>query len=345
MLLVIWASYGFRYSATPNPAASLNTKLQAALVIKARLIAENPALRPTAEQLAATPPGVVLRIILVLDDRHLLPQAWLNGLLYTYHTSLIRPAYLLGEISQTGWWYYFLLAMLFKTPLATLAATVAAGCVFAARRGPSSFNGAWATICLVVPAAIYFLAALRTNLNLGVRHVLPLYPFIFIASAIIFARAWQASRRLTSVVAAILLLLLALESLTTWPNYIAFFNYPAGGSRGGIRLLGDSNLDWGQDLPLLGKWQKEHPDRPIQLIYFGSAEPSIYLDAERIDPTKARLPPSPAVLAVSATYLQGLYIPEAHRSFYQSLRRREPTAVLGGTIYIFEPSPGNLSPP
>lgn len=67
-----------------------------------------------------------------------------------------------------------------------------------------------------------------------------------------------------------------LETLAGYPDYLAFFNLPSGGSRGGLSLLGDSNLDWGQDLPALADWQRQHPEPTLYLSYSGTADPAAY---------------------------------------------------------------------
>src|SRR5205823_1042556 len=140
---------------------------------------------------------------------------------------------------------------------------------------------------------------------------------------------------------------LAVETATAFPNYIPFFNVACGGARGGIKLLGDSNLDWGQDLPLLADWQRRHPDRELFLCYFGSAEPEYYgikytplpgSDAPR-DLTDAKFPNRPGVIAISATHLQGIYLDEPLRNAYSLLSKQTPLDVLGGTIYLFDYDP------
>src|SRR5205085_2245858 len=110
--------------------------------------------------------------VLFAESHRLLPQAWLYGLLYTYQSALMRDSFLLGKHSLTGWWYYFPLAMLFKTPLATLAAGGGAVVVFRATRRRDEQNthcapGSrwWMRLCLIVPVAIYGVAAVTSNLN------------------------------------------------------------------------------------------------------------------------------------------------------------------------------------
>ena len=141
----------------------------------------------------------------------------------------------------------------------------------------------------------------------------------------------------------VLALALAAESFRAFPNYIPFFNTAAGGTRGGIRWLGDSNLDWGQDLPLLAEWQHAHPDRELHLAYFGLADPAYYGIryhnapagyAFGSEPPATELPTS-GVLAVSASVLQGVNSTDLHGP-YVGFRERTPTQILGGTIYLFD---------
>ncbi|HMO25033.1 MAG TPA: hypothetical protein PKB10_02080, partial [Tepidisphaeraceae bacterium] len=149
-------------------------------------------------------------------------------------------------------------------------------------------------------------------------------------------------------------LLAGLESYASHPRQLAFFNLAARSFSDPIALLGDSNLDWGQDLPELARWHREHPDVPIYLSYWGTADPAHYgiryINASRgpQDGTRenfggymfgpAAIPyrePPPgqwAVLAISASHLQGIGIgPEV----YEFLRVTKPLTVLGDSIYLF----------
>jgi hypothetical protein len=133
-----------------------------------------------------------------------------------------------------------------------------------------------------------------------------------------------------------------IETLAVWPNYIAYFNFAVGGTRNGINLLADSNLDWGQDLPALAAWQKQHPDIPLAFgpasyepgggSYFGMVDPTFY--GIKSTPLGFDLPPEVLrnnVLAISATLLQGVY-----GSPFPRFRDRKPIEVLGGTIYLYD---------
>ncbi|CAN5480323.1 phospholipid carrier-dependent glycosyltransferase [soil metagenome] len=341
----IWAAYGFRYSITPDPAVRANIPVILRAAARNQLLVEQPdvSLDDAAIAERAAHPSLKLRAVLWINDHHLLPEAWTSGLLETYATTIRRPGFLLGDHRTTGWWYYFPLAFAFKTPLATLATLALALVVKRGRR----FDR-WTICCLAVPIAIYGASALTARLNLGVRHILPIVPFLFIWASVTIANARTVLPRFIVASLAILGAGLMVESIAAAPNYIAYFNVAAGGSRGGFKLLGDSNLDWGQDLFLLRQWQHENPDAELILDYFGGCEPAYYVrHTVLIDQTKPEIAPAPAalgrdaslhrqVLAVSASKLQGIYPPNALRPFYDFIARHTPFKVLGGTIYLYE---------
>jgi hypothetical protein len=240
--------------------------------------------------------------------------------------------------------------MLFKTPLATLAAAlVLIGrwmISITRRRALGAFS--WDALCLWLPMVIYLAVALRTNLDIGIRHVLPIYPFAYVLIGVGFAR-WAGTWPRARMLGVVLVILSATETLSRWPHEISFFNVAAGGSRGGLRLLSDSNLDWGQDLPLVAEWQRDHPGR-MYLAYFGSVDPHCY-DIDYVNVAGgypfSDLPQEPMILpgvfAISATYLQGTYESPDRASVSGFLRGRTPIAVLGGTIYVFAWNPNDFA--
>jgi uncharacterized membrane protein len=353
--LFTWAVYGFRFSPTPDPNVALDMKVPSELASKAELVLRTGNAEPTTQQIAAWPISMPVSATLWMDRHRLLPQAFLNGLLYQYQASLLRDAYLFGTISIRGWWYYFPVVMLVKTPLATLAVGVislaGALALIKTRWRRCSAASLWTALCLVIPSGFYLVVMMYSNVNAGIRHVLVFYPFAFIAAGWIAAaslRQWPSLRRLGIAMAILLMTALVAESLSVFPNYIPFFNIAAGGSRGGLYLLGDSNLDWGQDLPLLAHWQQEHSYAPLYLSYFGLADPAAYgiryinLPGGYAQGPKVAWPSSPGFIAISATNLQGIWLqPRLYNLFYAQFTHLKPMAVLGGSIYIyaFPPSP------
>ncbi|HSV14693.1 MAG TPA: hypothetical protein VLI90_10555 [Tepidisphaeraceae bacterium] len=335
----IWAVYGFRFDPTPEPGVRLNTDQLAAMA------AQNQAIAAGRSPQASAQLGAFVRTMRLAEAHHLLPQSWLAGLLFTYQASLVRPAYLFGRISPTGWWYYFPLAMLVKTPVATivLAAFTLIAMTALLPRLIRTRAQLWNILCLATPFAIYMISAMRGHLNIGIRHMLPVYPLAFIAIGC--AAAWTVRRwgRRAVIVLCVFGVLLVGETLAAFPDYIPFFNLAAGGERGGFHLLGDSNLDWGQDLKALAEWQRAHPEMPLYLAYFGLADPHYYgvnytplPGGYRYDPTP-QWPRGRCVVAVSATYLQGLLVdPELYDTFYRKVAALRPDDVLGGSLYLYE---------
>jgi hypothetical protein len=275
-------------------------------------------------------------------NRHeLFPQAWIEGFLFLYATSFIRMTWLCGHAAMVGWWYYFPLAMAFKTPLSTLLGLCIALGFWSWRRWGVFVRYWWALCCVVVVPVVYMTAAMTMRLNLGLRHVLPVYPYLFILLGVTAACAWRRRPGITAVAAVILLAGLATETCCAYPDFIPFFNIASGGTRNGWRLLGDSNVDWGQELPALAQWINDHPGYQLQLIYFGTADPRYYgIHYVPIEggyappdqrPGQSNLPP---VLAMSVTAWQNPFLPE--KGLLQSLQKRKPLAVLGGSMYLFD---------
>ena len=154
------------------------------------------------------------------------------------------PSYLNGRITPGGRWYYFPEAILLKTPAPFVIALVAAVVVFAMskRRRP------WIIVALVLCPSILLLSAMVGKLQIGIRHILPVLPFLYLFVAMQLHREW----RLIGLGA--LVLLAAVETARVHPDYLAFFNTFAGGSRNGSKFLADSNLDWGQDVARLADY-------------------------------------------------------------------------------------------
>ena len=134
--------------------------------------------------------------------------------------------------------------------------------------------------------------------------------------------------------------------MSAWPDYLPFFNRAAGGPVAGRGLLADANLDWGQDVPALVAWQRAHPSADLYVDLFAAVDPAFYgLRCHKLWERTAdnrpvlHLPPGPAVLAVSATQLQGLYVAPEQWPLLSRLARQTPREVLHGTIYLFDYRP------
>src|SRR5213079_3376473 len=127
---------------------------------------------------------------------------------------------------------------------------------------------------------VYATFSLTSHLNIGHRHLLPIYPAIFIACGACTYFFRSQSGKAVAVFAGAMLCWQIAESALLRPDYLAYFNQIAGGPKNGYKHLVDSSLDWGQDLPGLRNWLSQHSDQfgigPLYLAYFGTALPQWY---------------------------------------------------------------------
>jgi hypothetical protein len=268
----------------------------------------------------------------------LLPEAMLFGLGDAYRR-MERTAYLLGEISHHGFWLYFPIAFLAKTPVPTVVLTLIALGYTLLRRPKLN-----AALFLLAPALIFLALAVWSRLNVGWRHILPMYPFLFVWIAGTTATIWHAGQRLTKLGFIFLGVWLCTSTLWAYPNYLAYFNEAVGGSSRGRGFLVESSLDWGQDLKALKDWMSRNQVEKIQLAYFGTADPAYYkINADYLPgsayvtyPEPDDVAGSPPYVAISETFLAGLYLDRPDR--YARFREREPVAILGHSIRVYKVS-------
>lgn len=261
---MVWSYYGFRYSAFATYEEGKD------------------GFSPPWEQVLDGL-GSKGKAIQFARENHLLPEAYLYGFAHTLKFSQQRPAFLNGRYSQTGWWYYFPLAFLMKTPLPTLGLLLLTACwglrkltaKGSLREKVSRTRTIARTWPFLVLIGIYFVVACTSNLNIGYRHLLPILPPLFV-----LVGGLELARLPLRIAAWLLVGWLAVESVNARPHYLAYFNQLAGGRENGYRRLTDSNVDWGQDLPTLDKWAKGlslgGDKAPHYLAYFGVDLPDRY---------------------------------------------------------------------
>ncbi|HID61352.1 MAG TPA: phospholipid carrier-dependent glycosyltransferase, partial [Anaerolineae bacterium] len=248
-------------------------------------------------------------------------------------------AFLMGRYSTTGWWYYFPIAFLIKTPIPTLLFLLAALLLTALHR-------TWRRdIFLLMPMAAFFGVNLFGHLNIGYRYLLPALPFAFVYIAQV-AKSEFGTRSLTRTVGGLLLVWYLIGTLLIYPDYLAYFNELAGGPANGYRWLVDSNLDWGQDLKGLKTYMDREGIDRIKLSYFGAAHPDYYgiiYDPLPSYPLVLGEPdrrtfyphrPAPGIYAISVSNLQGVLLED--RDTFAWFKDQRPVASIGHSIHIYE---------
>ena len=258
------------------------------------------------------------------------PGLYLDGIdaIYSRFTEGYR-FYLMGAVLDRPVWYYYPVTFLLKTPEPTILLIGIA--IWAAIRNPRVRRPA---IYLLTPALLVIVASFFDKANLGLRRILPVYPFLF---ALIAIAGSQKSCRICKIVYVGLVAWAALAGALAYPHYLSYINVISGGMTNGPYLLDDSNLDWGQDLPALADWQSGNPEEKIALRYFGTVVPEIYGVRARSMTDVEVLLPEPGVYAISAHNLVHFrkVAYQTRRPEIDWLTRYEPFTRLGGSIYLY----------
>jgi hypothetical protein len=264
-----------------------------------------------------------------------------------------RPSFLLGQFSTEGWWYYFPVAFLTKTPIFVLLLVVIAA--FFLLRDKDTRSKA---LFLLLPAIAFFLVSVLSSLNIGYRHLLPILPLFYVlVSGISIVKPFRRSipglkLRYSGMVPALLVASLLLADLLIHPHYLSYFNLISGGPDNGYQIMVDSNIDWGQDLLRLKSWMDDEQVDEVYLSYFGTAQPEYY--GIRYKPLPG-LPqhfdlwwdvpfnpqdPEPGVYAISVSNLQELPLEE--KVVFPWFREKEPDDKIGYSILIYYVGDGSV---
>jgi 4-amino-4-deoxy-L-arabinose transferase-like glycosyltransferase len=240
-VLVLWSFYGFRYAARPAP-LKMSTTLSDWV---APIGAFN---------------GAVVKAV---GRMHLLPESYLIGMVDVRRMANYYPAFLLGRNWPHGVWWYFPSVFAIKTTLGLIALSIVAVIAVAARK----LRLGRELIFMLVPALVYFIVAIVSGMNIGSRHLLPFYGYLFIIAGA-GAAALAASSRRWLLACTVLVAAHVVSSLAVYPNFMAYANEAFGGPEKLPMLLSDANVEWGQQLFEVKKWQDRHPNEECWFAYF-----------------------------------------------------------------------------
>ncbi|HEU5352797.1 MAG TPA: glycosyltransferase family 39 protein [Terracidiphilus sp.] len=274
-IAILWAFYGFRYQARPG-----NLQITP----------------PTAAYLAGLKYPAEAGIIRFFEHRKLLPEAYLYGV-----TDIVllsregRPAYLLGHLYAGGRWFYFPAVFAIKSTLGfmfLLALVVAAKKIW-------RFEYRRELLFLLAPPVIWFGIAMTSKLDIGLRHVFPIYPFLMVLAG---GAAWMLARqsRRWAFAVALLLTFHIASSLWAFPAYLPYSNEAFGGPSNTYKVVSDANVGWETGLKAL---QSNLNRRHITHCWFAFDAPN--------DPAYYHIPctPLPSLFSLLAGGSQGV-VPE-----------------------------------
>jgi len=306
----------------------------------------------TANQLASFGNKTLSSIVIYGTDKPIFrpfAEYGLGLLMVTQRIEGGNRIYFLSKVVNQGGPWYFPIVYALKEPipfLILLLMAIITGLAVFLRGRLGSFRHAIATnfpqSAMLLWLLIYWIFSINSTVNIGIRHLIPIYGFtiILVAGQLTHARLWH--KKYLKILISILLAWYLAEFASVYPYYLTYFNEIAGGPAGGYRYVTDSNLDWGQDLYRLGQWAKQNNIKKINLDYFGWADQRYYLGdtfswivGGQYTNREAFLRDNPqgGYIAVSATYYQQ----SLHsNSDYAWLEKIKPLTVIGHSIFVWE---------
>ena len=313
---IIWTVYRFRYAARTGK-----------LVMVPMLAQYATNLRPHQRA-----------IITFFAGHHLFPEAYLYGWTDILQISGQRFSFVFGHLYSTGQWFFFPGMFAIKTTLTLMILLALAG--FAGIRGRRR-----EFLFLTIPAAFFLLVSVASKLNLGIRHILPIYPFcIVLAGAAAAALAMRSIRWRIAVAA--LLAFTIVSSMHSFPDFLAYSNEAAGGPSNTWRLVTDSNDDWGQGLKWTKTYMDRHPSQDCWFDYFNFlVSPAYYGIHCKPLPSSMALqfglgtPSVPSTISgtvyLSSVETTGLFSGPGLLNPYHTFADRKPDAEIGNAILVY----------
>ncbi|MFH1236434.1 MAG: glycosyltransferase family 39 protein [Parcubacteria group bacterium] len=274
-------------------------------------------------------------IMRVLYDTPIPAWSYFKGFTKLFvHNVTGHSAYLLGEFSRHGVWQYFPIAFFAKTPAVTFSLVVVIlALVFTPlRKRWKVFSNSWLAM-LGLAGSLYFAWSMTSGLNLGVRHIFPVYPVLFILIGTLLAACWRQGNRWLKLTVIAFALLYGFSSFASFPTYTTYFSEFVGGTNNGHRILSDSNLDWGQDLKRLGTYLNDESITDVCLSYFGQAWMSYYGLEYPPVPTNNEPHGSDDVNCVVAMSKSHMFSEDGKYSWLAAYR---PDHDVGGSIWIYD---------
>lgn len=308
-LLVLWSCYGFRYAARPGNAAIW-----------------------TPPRLSLAHDAVATRVIPMLEQGHLLPEAYLVGLQDVLVESEIgRPSFLLGKLYRNGNWFYFPVAAAIKFTLPVLFLTLVSACAWAfwkKQRRQLFF--------VLTPIAIFLAFSMSSKLSIGIRHALPILPFLIIFAA---AGAWNFAERnkWAKVALAFVLLFHVASSLRAYPNYLSYSNELWGGPGETYKYLANSDVDWGQAQKMARDYVlKTHPANCFFLRTYNNKNSDYGIPCRGISEIQWDQLETPytGTMIVSSSMVDGIGVRGASVQTRRAFAGLTPTAKLGGSALL-----------
>lgn len=253
---------------------------------------------------------------------------FLNGIMTVkFHEGIGHPSYFFGDVRWTGWWYFFPVALAIKTPIPFLVLLIVGSVMIFYR---NRHFEKWQQLVPLACAIVILLVCMKSTLNLGVRHILPIYPFFAIIAGFGAVHLWNVKRNqiLCRSVLVVLIAWQLASSISAHPEYLTYFNELA--NRNPEKIMIGSDLDWGQDLNRLSNLLKKLDVDEVSISYAGTAD----LKQHNLPSFKA-LEPGKRTSGWIAISLSRLKIWNGNEQPFSWLEEYEPVAMAGRSIKVY----------
>ena len=263
------------------------------------------------------------------------------------HNRVGHSASLLGMHNYLGWWYYFPVAFALKTSLPFLAVSIV-GLGWALWRLLKEKDKRF--LWILIPFAIYAAMSMSSHINIGIRHFLPAYSFLFIAGGVLLERLLRVrhARHLAIALVFAVLSWMTVVALRAYPDYVPYMNQLAS-NHPHWWYLSDSNVEWGDDLNALADYLHARGETEVRGALAGAwgTLGNYGVTYHEIFPKPGKVIPETRYVAIGASFLNGstiavpaneegkLVSEEQRINYLEAYRQLQPEAVLGGSIYVY----------
>jgi hypothetical protein len=315
-ITILWAAYGFRYA-------------QADAV---------PFIPPMAAQLQRVPSPSAASVLGEVDNLHLLPEPYTYAFAYILYQAKAFTSYLLGVVYPHAVWFFFPITMLIKSSLTFLILlAISAGAVIVGKVRLSR-----EILYMAISAAVYMVFSMTGGMNIGVRHILPVYVFLSVPIA---GAAWaliQRNRRWLYAVVA-LLVFQAASVLHSFPAYISYTNEAFGGPANSYKYVSDSSSDWGQQLKGVKSYLDARGIKHCWFAYFNQfvvdfgsyGIPCTPLYTAEV-PSAETPPAIDGPVLISAGVLSGFETGTGTLNPYGQFQNRKPAAIIDYGVFVYD---------
>ncbi|HZM09991.1 MAG TPA: glycosyltransferase family 39 protein [Candidatus Limnocylindrales bacterium] len=315
-MTILWGSYGFRYA--PGDAVPFNP--------------------PMKTQLDRVPSALEGRLLGEIDGLHLLPAPYTYAFANILRQAKSYTSYLMGVAYPHAVWFYFPITLLIKSSLTFLillvisAGAVAIGAVRLSR----------GILYMGISALVFMAFAVTGGMNIGVRHILPVYVFLSVPIA---GASWSLMQRNRSWIYAVVALLVfqAGSVLHAYPAYISYTNEVFGGPANSYKYVSDSSSEWGQQLNAVRRYVDARGIKNCWFAYFNQAMMdfrSFGIPCTPLLTAEYQTPDTPPAIdgtvLISAAVLSGFETGTGPLNPYGQFQKLKPAAVIDYGVFVYD---------